>query len=109
MAQMKHPQILLASDLRSGEVLFLCADGWARDHRSAEIARDPTAAAALQARGKAEEAANRVVDVYLVDVAVGADGAPQPLHFREKARLAGPSVRRDLGKQARTATAGKGK
>jgi len=101
MAAFKHPQILLASDLRDGEVLFLAETGWVRDHRLAQVARDAAAAAALESRGKAELAANKVVDVYLADVEIDAGGAPQPLHYREKARVVGPSVRRDLGKQAR--------
>ncbi len=37
---------------------------------------------------------------------IGADGAPTPLHYREKMRIKGPSVRLDLGKQARSAQAG---
>jgi len=39
-------------------------------------------------------------------VAIGPGGAPEPLHYREKMRIKGPSVRRDLGKQARSAQAG---
>jgi sulfite reductase (NADPH) hemoprotein beta-component len=100
MAQLKNPQILFASDLRDGEVLFLGASGWSRDHRQASVARDSAQALALEARGKADIAANRVVDVYLADVAIGADGAPEPLHYREKMRIKGPSIRLDLGKQA---------
>lgn len=100
MAPLRHPQILIASDLRAGEVVFLGADGWMRDHRAVQVARDAAAAAALEARGKAEIAANRVVDVYLADVEIGADGVATPLHYREKMRIKGPSVRRDLGKQA---------
>jgi hypothetical protein len=103
MAALRHPQILLASDLADGEVLFLGANGWERDHRRARVARDAEEAGALAAFGKAEIAANRVVDVYLADVAVGADGVPTPLHYREKMRIKGPSVRLDLGKQARGA------
>ena len=101
MAKPTHPQILLASDLRDGEVLFLGADGWVRDARDAAVARDAAEAAALEARGKADIAANKVVDVYLAEVELDATAAPRPLHFRERARLLGPSVRRDLGKQAR--------
>ena len=41
MAKQPHPQILLASDLREGEVVMLGADGWVRDARLATIARDP--------------------------------------------------------------------
>lgn len=99
MPKLKHPQILIASDLAQGDVVFLCPTGWERDPSSAKIAYDSEEAEALQAAGKADIAANRVVDAYLVDVEA-AGGAPTPLHFREKFRLAGPSVRRDLGKQA---------
>ena len=100
IAAFKHPQIRVASDLRDGEVVFLGADGWERDHARAKIAHDAQAAAALEAAGKAEIARNHVVDVYLVDVAIGADGVATPLHYREKMRVKGPSVRLDLGKQA---------
>lgn len=100
MSALKHPQILLASNLADGEVVFLGASGWERDHRRARVAHDTEAAGALEAFGKAEIAANRVVDVYLADVSVAADGAPTPLHYREKMRIKGPSVRLDLGKQA---------
>jgi hypothetical protein len=109
MPQTRHPQILIASDLRDGEVVFLGAEGWVRDHRFAQIAVDAPVAAALEARGKADVVANRVVDVYLADVAIGADGAPQPLHYRERTRIEGPSVRRDLGKQTRFAGVEKAK
>ncbi|BDV33072.1 MULTISPECIES: DUF2849 domain-containing protein [Methylocystis] len=101
MTALKHPQILLASDLADGEVVFLGAESWERDHRRARVARDKEEAAALEGFGKAEIAKNRVVDVYLADVDVGADGVPTPLHYREKMRLKGPSVRPDLGKQAK--------
>jgi hypothetical protein len=100
MSTLKHPQILLASDLRDGEVMFLGTSGWERDHRRARIAHDAAAAAELEKIGLAEYAANRVVDVYLTDVEIENDGAPAPLHYREKMRIKGPSVRRDLGKQA---------
>jgi hypothetical protein len=96
----KNPQILIASDLRDGEVLFLGAAGWVRDYAKARVARDKAEADALEAFGKAEIAANHVVDVYLADVALSAEGAPTPLHYREKMRIKGPSVRPDLGKQA---------
>lgn len=100
MPALKNPQILLASNLGDGEVVFLGAAGWERDHRRARVARDKDEANALETFGKAEIAANRVVDVYLADVEIGADGVPTPLHYREKMRIKGPSVRLDLGKQA---------
>jgi hypothetical protein len=106
MAKATHPQILLASDLRDGEVLFLGAEGWVRDARAATVAPDSSAAAALEARGKADIAANKVVDVYLAEVEIDPALGPRPLHYRERARLVGPSVRRDLGKQARAEKVG---
>ena len=96
----KHPQILIASDLEQGDVVFLGDSGWERDHRRAKVAHDAAAAAALDAFGKAEIAKNHVVDVYLAEVEIGAEGIATPLHYREKMRVKGPSVRTDLGKQA---------
>ncbi|MBG0810295.1 DUF2849 domain-containing protein [Methylosinus sp. H3A] len=100
MTRPVRPQILVASDLAEGDVVFLGAEGWERDLLRAKIAYDAAEAAALDAAGKADVGANRVVDAYLVEVELSEAGAPTPLHFREKFRAAGPSVRRDLGKQA---------
>lgn len=100
MAALKHPQILFASDLKLGEVMVLGVSGWERDYKKARVARDSGEAAAMEAFGKAEIGKNHVVDVYLADVEIGAGGAPEPLHYREKMRVKGPSVRMDLGKQA---------
>ncbi len=100
MALLKNPKILVASDLRLGEALFLGPEGWTPDCLAATVAHDDVEAAALEARGKSDVAANRVVDVYLTEVEIGPDGSPVPLHYREKMRIRGPSVRPDLGKQA---------
>lgn len=100
MALPRRPQILVASDLVRGDVVFLGASGWERDYRLARVAQDATDAAAFEAFGKNEIDQNRVVDVYLAEVEIGPDGAPSPVHYREKMRIVGPSVRRDLGKQA---------
>ena len=99
MADFKHPQILMASNLVDGEVVFLGQSGWERDHCRARVAQNAEEAAALEAAGKRDVSANRVVDVYLADVEIGRDGAPTPLHYRERMRVKGPSVRLDLGKQ----------
>lgn len=100
MTPPRHPQILIASDLVNGDVVFLGPTGWERDHRLARVAHDATEAAALETFGKSEIERNQVVDVYLADIEVGDNGAPTLLHYREKMRAVGPSVRRDLGKQA---------
>ena len=100
MAKFKHPQILIANDLLDGEVLFMGPEGWIRDHRTARVAHAEEEAAALLALGMADAAANKVLDVYLVDIAISPDGHPEPIHYREKLRTLGPSVRLDMGKQA---------
>jgi hypothetical protein len=94
------PAILLANDLLEGDVVFRTAEGWTRDPAGALIARDDATAAALEAAGKAEFDARKVVDVYLVDIALDAHGVPVPRHFRERFKTLGPSNRPDLGKQA---------
>jgi hypothetical protein len=103
MARARHPQILIASDLLDGDVVFLGAQGFERDQRRARVAATPSEAAALLEAGQAAVAANRVVDVSLVDVAIDEEAGPVPLHYRERLRTKGPSVRPDLGKQASAA------
>lgn len=97
------PAILLANDLLDGDVVFAASDGgelvWSRDPAAARIADDEDGAARLEAFAATELAGNRVVDAYLVDVAIE-DGRPVPRHFREKFKTLGPSNRPDLGKQA---------
>lgn len=94
------PAILLANDLLDGDVVFSTGEGWTRDPSGALIAHDDVAADRLEAQAKAEFAAQRVVDAYLVDVAIDAKGRPTPRHFRERFKTLGPSNRPDLGKQA---------
>jgi hypothetical protein len=95
------PAILLANDLLSGEVLFFDGQAWTADPAEALVARDPAAAEALLAEATRAVAANEVVDAYLVDVTVREDGLPVPNHFRERFKIKGPTIRPDLGKQAR--------
>lgn len=93
------PAILIANDLREGEVVFAAVEGWTRDPRQALIARNEGAAEALERFGARELLHAKVVDPYLVVVEI-AEGAPRPRHYREALRALGPSVRPDLGKQA---------
>lgn len=98
------PAILLANDLLDGDVVFASNDGadalaWTRDPALALVAADDPAADRLEAFAAAELRGNRVVDAYLVDVAVET-GRPIPRHFRERFKTLGPSNRPDLGKQA---------
>lgn len=93
------PAILIANDLLDGDVVFRTANGWTRDPHVAIVAHDDVAADALEAAGKVDFAARKVVDAYLVDVTLK-DGLPVPNHFRERYRILGPTNRPDLGKQA---------
>ncbi|KRE06885.1 hypothetical protein ASE63_23275 [Bosea sp. Root381] len=98
------PVILLANDLLDGDVVFARAEdagalSWTRDPALALVAAEEPDAVRLEGFAAAEIAAQHVVDAYLVDVAIGADG-PVPRHFRERFKTLGPSNRPDLGKQA---------
>ena len=52
------------------------------------------------ARAARDFKANVIVDPYLVQVTISADGEPVPVHYRERMRTLGPTTRLDLGKQA---------
>jgi len=98
---MAHPdQALTANRLRDGEVVYWLAGRWVTSLPEAEVFGDKDgAAAALKAAGTS--VADRiVVNPYLFDVR--RDGAViRPVKERELIRAAGPTVRSDLGKQAR--------
>lgn len=79
-------QIVTANHLLGGHSVFLCAEGWTADCGRARLAMGAGEAAALESLARADEAANRVVGVYLVAVELDAGGKPEPVHFREKLR-----------------------
>jgi hypothetical protein len=94
------PAILMANDLLDGDVVFLGPTKWELSHRKAKIAHSVAEAEALQARAAISFKANIIVDPYLVQVTMGAEGEPIPVHYRERMRTLGPTTRLDLGKQA---------
>lgn len=94
------PVILLANDLLDGEVVFWTGHAWSDRPAEAFIAHDEAAAHQLEAVAGQALAQNKLVDAYLVDVALDDQGCAVPRHYREKIKTEGPSVRRDLGKQA---------
>lgn len=94
------PAVLSANDLREGDVVFLAAGGWTRDPARAAIARDVGAASRLEARAAVDLKENRIVDPYLVPVAVDGTGMPVARHFRELIRQKGPTVHPEFGKAA---------
>ncbi len=94
-------QILTASRLREGDVVYFTAAGdWSEWLSDATVAHAEIKAEALLARGKRAEAGGDVIDAYLVPVEV-ANGRLEPLNQRERIRALGPTTRADLGKQAR--------
>lgn len=95
MAKPRGPQILTANHLLTGEAVFWTGDGWSPDYHAAEVLHRPEDQQDRLAM--AEAAAGTVVGPYLAGVA---EGGPAPTHIREIIRTRGPTVRRDLGKQA---------
>jgi Protein of unknown function (DUF2849) len=94
------PDVITASRLADGVVVFQTAEhGWTEDFNRASAWPDAEAAKAALARAKEDEALNLVVEPYSVPVEVR-NGHVVPKALREAIRAAGPTVRRDLGKQA---------
>ena len=94
--------VMTANRLADGEVVFLATRGWVEEIDRATLATTEEQAKALDALGRQAMAVNEVVDAYLVEV-VEESGRIRPLKLRECLRTLGPSVRTDLGQQARNA------
>lgn len=92
------PLMLTAQDLRRGGVVYWDGRGWARRIEDGLVASDDAAAAALEAERDAARAGDDVIDVFLFALSPDAAGARLPAHFRERARLIGPSFRDDFGR-----------
>ena len=92
--------VITANRLADGVVVFQSADeGWSEDFKHARILGDAQATADALARARRDEANNLVVDAYSTPV-VERNGHFAPKALREAIRAAGPTNRRDLGKQA---------
>lgn len=93
-------KVLTANRLTNGEAVWLAGDhSWAVTLQAAEVALDEATEEKLARAGKAALLKNEVVDVALIDVELDS-GALRPVRLRERIRAAGPTNRRDLGKQA---------
>ncbi len=100
------PQIVIASRLGDGRVVFLAKGArpgavvWAPLIGDAELASDDERAAELLALAETDAGQrHEVVDPYLIDVVEEAGGL-RPTKYREAIRCLGPTIRADLGKQA---------
>ena len=90
-------QIVTANRLVDGIVVFQdAAGGWSEDFARAAV-RDDSADAL--ARASQDVAACLILDPYAIEVELR-NGHYAPKALREAIRAAGPTVRRDLGKQA---------
>ena len=94
------PDIITANRLTDGVVVFQTADGsWTEDFKRAVALPDPQATADALKRAKQDEANNVLVEPYAI-VVEERNGHLAPKALREAIRAAGPTIRRDLGKQA---------
>ena len=84
-----RPGVITANDLRMGHCVWMRDGAWTADPREAELFEDEAIAdlAMLDAMSQA----GIVVDPYLAEAKRGADGRPEPTHFREAFRRRGPS------------------
>ena len=92
-------QIITANRLTDGIVVFLGPQGWVERLVDGTVLSDKASVATALARAKGDEANDIVVEPYAIDV-VDRNGAAAAKHLREVIRAAGPTIRRDLGKQA---------
>ncbi|KGJ06707.1 Protein of unknown function [Paracoccus halophilus] len=83
------PGVITANDLRMGHCVWMRDDSWTADPSQAELYEDQ--AIAELALLNAISQAGTVVGPYLVEARRGADGRPEPTHFREEFRRTGPT------------------
>lgn len=94
------PQVLTANRLIDGEVVYLARDGaWVVDLDAAVVLSTKADGEAALAKGVHAEENQQIVHAYLFDVVESP--VRKPVKMREIIRAAGPTVRTDLGKQAR--------
>ena len=94
------PDVITANRLTDGVVVFRTGDeGWSEDFNRAAVLPDPEATTNALKGAKQDEANSIVVDPYAVAVEER-NGHLAPKALREAIRAAGPTIRRDLGKQA---------
>ena len=93
-------EIVTANRLVDGVVVFQDArGGWVEDFARAAVHADAAALQGALALAAQAVALSQVVDPYAVEVELR-NGHYAPKALREAIRASGPTVRRDLGKQA---------
>ena len=90
-----------ANRLLDGIVVFFGPDNhWVEQLSTASLYASQVEAEAALAIAQMDAKNNLVVEPYVFEVR--AEGAPVAHHIREAIRAAGPTVRKDHGKQAQT-------
>ena len=95
-------KVLTANRLTDGEAVWFGSGKWLETLKGSAVAETDEAIKMLEGVAERDVAANLVVDVALIDV-VRKGRDLYPIRLRERIRAAGPSIRPDLGKQARSA------
>jgi hypothetical protein len=99
MAKAAALQVLTANRLRGGEVTYWRGGDWVGDLADADVlAHEAAAKRALESAARFVRE-RVVVNPYLFAV-IRDEAGVHPLEERELIRAAGPTIRRDLGKQA---------
>jgi hypothetical protein len=93
------PQVLTANRLRDGDVVYWREGAWVEAFAEAQTFDAKADADAALLRASADVKARLVVNPYLFPVRFEG-GRLRAVEEREIVRSEGPSVRRDLGKQA---------
>ena len=94
------PEIVIANRLRDGLVVFMGIEKkWVERAEDCAPAEDAEAAAELMAISEPPETNQEVIGASLIEVE-DRDGVLTPIKMREAIRAKGPTVRKDLGKQA---------
>lgn len=96
----KGPQVLTANRLRDGEVVYWRDGAWVTALGVSQVLHAEGDAKAALAAAEAFVREHVVVNPYLFEVREVGVGL-RPVEEREIIRATGPSIRRDLGKQAR--------
>jgi hypothetical protein len=99
MAAAPALQVLTANRLRDGDVVYWRGGAWVDHFAEAEVLKDKASADAALAIAQGFVKDRVVVNPYLFGVREE-DGRIRAIEEREIVRSEGPSVRRDLGKQA---------
>lgn len=90
------PQMIIASRIGDGRVVFMHGPGsWVESIDSGTLVEDEAEGERLLEAARDDAARAVVIEPYLIDVEVGAEGR-RPSSYREQIRAFGPSIRSEF-------------